>query len=59
MSEKHQISVVKASRIENGSCNNCQGRKDELVFCISLKVIGIRLCGECRKELLENLIKCK
>ncbi len=43
------VRAFTATRIDEGSCNACQRRDDDLVVVLVLKTTSVRFCGNCAK----------
>ena len=43
------------SRQQEGSCNACQRRDQEIVILAELRTLSFRVCNRCAKELAEKM----
>ena len=43
------------SRQQEGSCNSCQRRDQEIVILVELNTMTFRVCGRCAKELVDKM----
>jgi hypothetical protein len=43
------------SRQQEGSCNSCQRRDQEIVILVELNTVAFRVCNRCAKELSEKM----
>jgi predicted amidophosphoribosyltransferase len=43
------------SRQQEGSCNSCQRRDQEIVILAELRTLSFRVCNRCAKELAEKM----
>ena len=43
------------SRQQEGSCNSCQRRDQEIVILVELNTLSFRVCDRCAKELAEKV----
>ena len=48
------ITVRKGSRMEDGSCNGCLSKDDDLTV-VELRTLVFRLCATCRKVLARKV----
>jgi len=49
------ISTHIRSRQQEGSCNSCQRRDQEIVILIQLNTLSFRLCNDCADTLIDQL----
>ncbi len=44
------------SRQQEGSCNSCQRRDQEIVILVELDTLSFRVCDRCAKELATKMV---